>query len=271
MDGVGPVPKQDRDRERTWLRPRRPGSTFLAALLFPCSLLAPAWVGADTLRIAVAGNFTPALKQLAPAFEAESGHELNLSSGSTGKLFAQIRQGAPFDVFLAADAARPEALERDDLVVTDTRVTYAVGKLVFWAPEGLKGSDPAAALNADPAARVALANPRVAPFGAAAEAWLRHVGAWERIATTAVRGENVSQAFHFTASGNADFGLVALGQLLAQPDPRGDFQVLPPDTYPAIEQQAVLLRDSPAGRDFLRWLTSPEIRRRLADLGYDAP
>jgi molybdate transport system substrate-binding protein len=271
MDGVGPVPEQDPDRERARLRPWWHRSTFLAALLLPCTLLTTAWVDADTLRVAVAGNFTPTLEQLAPAFETESGHELSFSSGSTGKLYAQIRQGAPFDVFLAADTARPHALEQEALVVADTRVTYAFGKLVLWAPEGLGGSDLAAALNADPPPRVALANPRVAPFGAAAEAWLRHVGAWERVASTAVRGENVSQAFHYTASGNADLGLVALGQLLAQPDLRGDFQVLPPGSYPAIEQQAVLLRDSPAGRDFLRWLTSPEIRRRLADLGYDLP
>ncbi len=271
MGGNAPVPKQDPDRVRPWQRPWRRRSSRLAAGVLFCTLLASAWVNADTLRIAVAGNFTPTLEQLALAFEAESGHTLSLSSGSTGKLYAQLRQGAPFDAFLAADAARPEALEREGLVVPGTRVTYAVGKLVLWAPEGLEGSNPAAALNVEPPPRVALANPRVAPFGAAAEAWLRHVGAWERIAPTAVRGENVAQAFHFTASGNADFGLVSLGQVLAQPAINGEFQVLPPDSYPAIEQQAVLLRDSPASRDFLRWLTSPEIRRRLADLGYDAP
>jgi molybdate transport system substrate-binding protein len=226
---------------------------------------------AEVLRIAVAGNFTPTLERLAPDFETGTGHELALSSGSTGKLYAQIRQGAPFDAFLAADAERPEALEREGGIVPGSRVTYAVGKLALWAPGGLASRDLVTVLNAHPPPRVALANPRVAPFGAAAEAWLRRQGVWENIGPAAIRGENVAQAFHFTASGNAELGLVALGQLQTLAKVPGDFHVLPVGSYPLIEQQAVLLRDSAAGREFMAWLTSDETRRRLFDLGYDSP
>ena len=260
--GRAPARRQDQPRARWAAAP-------LGALLL---LMCTACIArAEVLRVAVAGNFTPTLELLAPDFENSTGHELTLSSGSTGKLYAQIRQGAPFDAFLAADVERPEALEREGGVVPGSRVTYAVGKLVLWAPGGLTSPDLASVLNASPPPRVALANPRVAPFGAAAEAWLRRQGAWERVGPTAVRGENVAQAFHFTASGNADLGLVALGQLRTLASVPGDVRVLPAGSYPVIEQQAVLLRDSPAGRDFMTWLTSDETRRRLADLGYDSP
>jgi molybdate transport system substrate-binding protein len=241
---------------------------LLVLAIIPC---AASSARAEPLRIAVAGNFTPVLERLAPAFEASTGHDLALSSGSTGKLYAQIRQGAPFDVFLAADAERPEALEREGLGVPGSRVTYAIGKLVLWAPGGLPSPDLASLLNATPPPRVALANPRVAPFGVAAEAWLRQQGAWDNIGPTAVRGENVAQAFQFTASGNADLGLVALGQLRSLASVPGDFRLLPASSHPVIEQQAVLLRESPAGRDFMAWLTSDETRRQLVDLGYDSP
>ena len=228
-------------------------------------------VHAELLRIAVAGNFASTLERLAPSFEGETGHELTLSSGSTGKLYAQIRQGAPFDVFLAADVERPSALEREGVVVPGSRFTYAIGKLALWVPGGSGGLDIAALLNSTPVPRVAIANPRVAPFGAAAEAWLRHEGVWERLGPTAIRGENVAQAFHFAASGNAKLGLVALGQLRTLASVPGDYEILPSDTYPAIEQQAVMLRDSAANREFMAWLRSPETRHRLLDLGYGSP
>jgi molybdate transport system substrate-binding protein len=257
---------------------RTPGGPVSRSALYRTVCLAVFLAGlgsqsalADTLRVAVAGNFLPTLERLISDFEEGAGHEVALSSGSTGKLYAQIRQGAPFQVFLAADRARPEALARDGLAIPGTRVTYAIGRLVLWAPAARPDSNPEALLVADPPPRIALANPRVAPFGAAAEAWLRARGAWERLSPRAVLGENVSQAFHFVASGNADLGLVALGQLRTLPDIEGAYRVLPGDGYPLIEQQAVLLDDTPAARAFLAWLTAPGTREALVALGYDSP
>ena len=116
-----------------------------------------------------------------------------------------------------------------------------------------------------------MANPRVAPYGAAAESWLREIGAWERVSRNAVRGENVAQAFHFVASGNAELGLVALGQLRSLSEVPGAFLVVPADAHDPIEQQVVVLKDTPAALAFLHWLTSPDVQDRLRDLGYDSP
>lgn len=227
---------------------------------------------ADELAVAVAGNFLPALEGLSPAFERATGHRLRISAGSTGKLYAQIRQGAPYDVFLAADRARPERLEAEALTVSGTRFTYAVGQLVLWAPEALPPETLPTLLRSEPPPRLAIANPRLAPYGAAAEAWLRREGLWTRLAPRAVRGESVAQAFHFVASGNAPLGLVARSQWLSlDPSRRGAAWGLPADAHPPIEQQAVLLRDVPAGRAFLDWLGSAPVRARLEDFGYRSP
>jgi molybdate transport system substrate-binding protein len=227
---------------------------------------------AETLRLAVAGNFQPTLERLAPDFQDGYGHRLELSSGATGKLYAQIRQGAPFDAFLAADAARPERLEAEGLAVAGTRVTYARGRLVLWAPAASAGEDPFRILHAIPPPQLALANPRLAPYGAAAEAFLRDAGLWSALERRAVRGEGIAQAFHFVATGNADLGLVALSQVRGSAEPlAGEWRVVPADRHSPIEQQAVLLRDSAAGREFLAWLTSEAVRDRLTAFGYDAP
>ncbi len=242
------------------------------AWLLLAALLAAGPVGAAELRVAVAGNFVPALDALAGDFETVHGHRLRRIPGSTGKLYAQIVQGAPFDVFLAADADRPARLESAGLGVADTRVTYAVGRLALWAPGA---DDPAQALqrlSSLPPPRVALANPRHAPYGAAAEAFLRGEELWETIGDRLVRGENVAQAHHFVASGNAELGLVALPQLRLQGDgTAGAAWVVPADRHPPIEQQALLLRDSPAGRSFLAWLQSAPVQARLREFGYDSP
>lgn len=234
-------------------------------------LLGTSPAGAEPLRLAVAGNFVPALEQLLPDFEREHEQAIVLSSGSTGKLYAQIRQGAPFDVFLAADRARPEALEREHRTVAGTRRTYAVGRLALWAPRADPRENLVERLRANPPPRLAIANPRVAPFGAAAKSWLREIGVWEQVARNAVRGENVAQTFHFVASGNAELGLVALGQLRSLSEVPGTFLVVPADGHEPIHQQGVLLKDTPTARAFLNWLTSSDVQDRLHDLGYDSP
>jgi molybdate transport system substrate-binding protein len=236
------------------------------------ALLVSGPVDAAELRVAVAGNFVPALETLAADFEAAQGHRLRPIPGSTGKLYAQVVQGAPFDVFLAADADRPARLEAAGLGVAGTRVTYAIGRLALWAPDAEHPEQALQQLNGTPTPRVALANPRHAPYGTAAEAFLRGEGLWEKLGERLVRGENVAQAHHFVASGNAELGLVALPQLRLQGDrTTGAVWVVPADRHPSIEQQALLIRESPAGRSFLAWLLSEPVQARLREFGYDSP
>ncbi len=233
--------------------------------------LAPTLPAAE-LRVAVAGNFAPVLERLAPGFEQGSGHTLRPSSGSTGRLYAQIVQGAPFDLFLAADAARPAQLESRGLVVPGTRTTYALGRLALWSPAADDVDALLARLQAQPPPRLAIANPRLAPYGAAARAWLVNEGHWAALGPGAVRGENIAQAFHFVASGNAELGLVALPQLrLFHEQTPGIAWTVPATLHPPIEQQAVLLRDSEAARALLGWLLTDTTQAQLRALGYDSP
>ena len=244
---------------RSWL-------VLLAALL----LTRPA--AAEEVRVAVASNFAPALAALQTDFEVATGHRIRASAGSTGRHYAQILQGAPFDVFLAADASRPERLEAEGRIVPNSRQTYVLGQLVLWAPGAPDQVALEALLLSDPPVRLSIANPRLAPYGAAAEQWLRDTGAWSHFETRLVRGDNVAQAYQFVASGNAELGLLSLSQLrLAQQPIPGFWKVLPSDQHAPIEQQAVLLRPSPAGEALLAWLASPPVQQRLQEFGYDLP
>lgn len=235
---------------------------------------------AAEIRIAVAGNFAGCLQALAPAYEAASGDRLVSSSASTGKLFAQIRAGAPFDVFLAADAERPQRLEAEGLAVPGSRFTYAVGRLVLWGA-GLDAAAPEdwlAVLDGTGFAHLALANPRLAPYGRAAREALTAAGRWEALQPRLVLGENVGQTFQFAATGAAELGLVAWSQIRGQ-QRRGEavggrWWLVPAAGHAPIVQQAVLLTaaaDTAAARRFLDYLCGPEARILLAEFGYDLP
>lgn len=227
---------------------------------------------AADVAVAVAANFVPVLQRLVPDFEAASGDHIRIIPGSTGKLYAQIRQGAPFDVFLAADRRRPQRLEQDGLTVAGSRFTYAVGRLVLWGrakavQDGLQG------LLSDDIHRIAIAEPEAAPYGHAAYEALRNARVWQSLQSKLIRGENISQAFHFVASGNADVGLVALSQVLTYQshDAEGSYYLIPAKDYNPLEQQAVLLRrggDNPAAAAFLVFLKDPRTRATIRDYGY---
>lgn len=245
-----------------------PGSTA-ACLGLVLALLASA--RADEIHVAVASNFTAAMQTIAARFEAQSGERVVLAFGSTGRHYAQIVNGAPFDAFFAADARRPALLEQAGLAVPGSRFTYARGRLVLWSPRA--GYVDAQGEVLDNGFRhLAIANPRLAPYGRAAEEVLRALGLWSRVYDRLVRGENVAQAFQFVASGNAELGFVAAAQL-KQPGAGvgGSRWEVPESLYSPITQQAVLLADKAAARALLAYVRGPEGRRLVEQYGYGVP
>lgn len=231
---------------------------------------------AEEIRVAVASNFAGAARALAEGFQAASGHEVTLASGSTGKHYAQIRKGAPFHVFLAADAERPRLLEQEGWTVADSRFTYALGKVALWSPrEGFVDSEGAVLGATGRFDYLAIANPRLAPYGAAAAAVLQALGRYETVRDRLVRGENIGQTYQFVASGAAELGFVAYSQVLGPDGAVAGSAWLPPqELYPPIEQQAVRLRygaNSKAAADFMEFLAGPEGRSVVERFGYGTP
>jgi molybdate transport system substrate-binding protein len=247
------------------------GGALAGAVLLLVLLPRPAF--AEEALVAVAANFAEVMERLEVEFERASGHDLTVAIGSTGKLYAQITHGAPFDVLLAADRERPERLESEGLAVAGSRFTYAVGRLTLWSPEaGRVGADGEATLRAGAFRSLALANPDLAPYGAAARETLRRLGLWETLAGKIVTGENIGQAHAMVASGNAELGFVALSSVLSprnrQPGSRWD---VPADLHAPIRQDAVLLTraaGNPAARAFLSFLHSEPVLALLESYGY---
>ena len=232
-------------------------------------------VQAEVLTIAVASNFSAPMQEISQAFEAESGHSIRLTFGSSGKLYAQIIHGAPFHAMFSADQAIPARLERENLTVPGSRFTYAQGKLVLWSMHTNAVDRSGTALQQGNFSRLALANPRLAPYGAAAVQTLQALNLVEATRDKWVQGENVSQTFQYVATGNAELGLVAMSQVMRNGElVRGSAWVVPPVLYEPIRQDAVMLRngkDSGALRDFWRFMRSDFARKRMATFGYDTP
>jgi molybdate transport system substrate-binding protein len=241
----------------------RPG-----AFLFFVLLSAPSIAG-EVLTVAVASNFRPTAARIASRFQEETGHATRLSSGSTGKLYAQIVNGAPFDVFLAADAERPALLEQAGLTVGGSRFTYAIGRLVLFSTTA---KDCVAALRNPDAGYVAIANPAIAPYGKAARQYLAKSGLWDQLAPRLVLGENVAQVWQFAATGNAVVALVARAQLrAARSEPACSHEVAAGNHDP-LEQQAVLLAGhKKAAGAFLDFLHSAAARGIIERDGYQVP
>jgi len=244
------------------------GCWATAALLLVCELVA-----ADEVRIAVASNFATASEAIARRFEETSGHQVTLVFGSTGKHYAQIRNGAPFEVFFAADARRPEMLESAGLTVRESRFTYAIGRLVLWSPEEGYVDTEGRVLDSGDFRHLAIANPELAPYGRAAQEMLQSRGLWASLERRLVRGENIGQTFQFVKSGNAELGLVALSQLTSpeRESKAGSRWVVPEHLHTPVEQQAVLLRDTAGARSFLEFIKSGEARSIIRSHGYQTP
>lgn len=231
----------------------------LALLLtFVLGLHAPAVMA--ELRIAVAANFSHTLQQLVDTYSALNPEfSATLSSASSGKHFAQIRQGAPFDLFFSADDQRTADLVAQGNAHPDSRFVYALGQLALWSPDpDAVPTDGMALLKTGEFRRLAIANPRVAPYGSAAEALLRDNGIQLQRGQL-ITGQSIGQAFNFVSSGNAELGLVAASQVLlhAQQHPPGSYWLPPATSYPAIVQEAIILNtasNKPTATRFMRWL-----------------
>jgi len=243
--------------------------TVLWAILIT---LTPGRSSADEIRVAAASNFRDAMSALAYQFEQATEHEVTLIFGSSGKQFAQIRNGAPFDAFFSADSTRPELLEREGLTVPGSRFTYALGKLVLWSPQADYVDPGGNILKSGDFRHLAIANPALAPYGEAAREALEAMGLWNQLGSRLVRGENMGQAFQFVFSGNAELGLVAWSQLMRNDAAiEGSYWLVPARYYNPIEQQAVLLRDTLAARMFMSFIRSDESARIIRAQGYDLP
>ncbi len=231
---------------------------------------------ADETLVAVAANFRDAASRLEADFERASGHDVVLTVGSTGHLYAQIVHGAPIDVLLAADQERPARLDADGLAVAGSRFTYAVGVITLWSPDPDRlAGDGAAVLRGGDFRRLAIADPDLAPYGLAAVQTMNALGVGDALEAKLVRGANISQAFAFVNTGAAELGFVALSSVVSpenrKPGSRWD---PPPGSHDPIRQDAVLLtrgRDNPAAVAFLAYLKSDAARAALADAGYGAP
>ncbi|WP_295872026.1 molybdate ABC transporter substrate-binding protein [uncultured Zhongshania sp.] len=227
---------------------------------------------ADQLSVAVASNFTAAMRQLGDEFEETTGHSLNVSYGSSGKFYAQIRHGAPFQVFLSADQTKPEALIKEGLVTPKNRFTYAVGALALWSSKSDFVDENGEVLRSGHFNKLALANPLLAPYGIAALDVLRHLSLENSTRNSWVKGENIAQTYQFVSTGNADIGFVAVSQIMENGELKsGSAWIVPPKLYRPIKQDAVLLKageNSVAATEFIAFLKSEKAKTIIRTFGY---
>ena len=227
---------------------------------------------ADEVQVAVAANFAGPMERIAAAFARDTGHRALVSSGATGKLYAQIKHGAPFDLFLSADARTAARLEAEGEAIPGSRFTYAFGHLVLWSAHEGTVDDQGAILKTGDFRHLAIANPKTAPYGAAAIEALTRLALVEKLQPRFVTGENIGQAHQFVASGNAELGFVALSQVAADGKLTGGSALLvPPNLYRPIQQDAVILKqaaDNPAALALADYLKGAAARGIMLTYGY---
>ena len=241
-----------------------------AALGLCAALLAAAPALAADTQVAVAANFTEPAKEIAAAFTAKTGHHAILSFGSSGQFYTQVTQGAPFEVFLSADADRPKRMEQEGLGMPGTRFTYAVGRLVLWSKTPGLVDDKGAVLSGGAFHKLSIADPTAAPYGAAAIQTMTRMGVYARLQPRIVKGSSITQAYQFAQTGAAELGFVALSQVVK--DPGGSRWVVPASFHAPIDQQAILLwkgDKNPAARAFVQFLRGPEALAIIRRYGYE--
>ena len=247
----------------------------LAAALF-LVLQAPGLAQAETTLVAVAANFAGAAEAVSAAFHEATGHDAQITTGSTGKLYAQITEGAPFDVLLSADAKTPDSLVANGLAVAQSSFTYAIGGLTLWSVDaGLIGADAKASLASDKIRFLAIANPELAPYGMAAKEALTHLGLWNEVQPKIVLGQNIGQVFAMASTGAADAAFVATSALVGPQAPvTGSRLDVPQVMFTPIRQDAVLLnkgKDNVAAVSFLAFLKGDRAKEIITRFGYHLP
>jgi molybdate transport system substrate-binding protein len=242
---------------------------FGAALALAAPLGSAPALAADT-QVAVAANFTEPAKEIAAAFKAQTGHTAILSFGSSGQFYTQMAHGAPYEVFLSADADRPKKAEQDGLGVAGSRFTYAVGRLVLYSKTpGLVDAN-GAVLRSGKFAKISIADPTAAPYGVAAVQTMKKLKVYDALTPKIVKGASITQAYQYVATGNAELGFVALSQVINEPG--GSRWLVPATDHAPIDQQAVLLytgEKNPAAKAFLTFLKSPTAIAIIKRYGYE--
>ena len=245
------------------------------ALFFALTAAIAGFAHADEVQVAVAANFTAPMQQIAAQFEKDSGHKAVLSFGATGKFYAQIVNGAPFELLLAADDETPSRLEKEGQSVVGSRFTYAIGKLVLWSADPALVDAKGEILKKGGFRHLALANPKTAPYGAAAVETMGKLGVLSTLQPLFVQGENISQTQQFITTGNAELGFVALSQVFK--DGRitgGSAWIVPASLYEPIRQDAVLLargKDKPAAAALAAYLKGDKAKAVIRSFGYELP
>lgn len=230
-------------------------------------------VSAEEVQVAVAANFTAPMKVIAADFEKATGHKVTPSFGATGKFYAQITNGAPYDVFLAADDETPIKLEKENGIVPGSRFTYATGKLVLWSAKPDFVDAKGEVLKKGNFAHIALATPKLAPYGLAAEESMKKLGVYDSLQSRFVQGESIGQTFTFISTGNAELGFVALSQVFEGGKIKsGSAWIVPANLHNPIRQDAVILnkgKDNKAAAEFVNYLKSEPVKAIIRSYGYD--
>lgn len=228
---------------------------------------------AEDVHVAVASNFTAPMEKIMALFSQETGHKLIISYGATAKLFTQIKNDAPFEVFLSADQEHPGKLVQEKLADPTTQFTYAIGKLALWSPKEKWIDSKGAVLSGDQFAHLSLANPKLAPYGAAAQQVLEKLELWKKLESKLVFGENITQTYQFVSTGNAELGFISYSQIKnGSQEIKGSFWLVPQDFYSQLKQDAVLLakgKNNQAAKKFIEFLKSSKAKTVITDYGYD--
>jgi len=238
-----------------------------AALALASALAVPA--AADEVIAAIAANFTEPAKDIAALFTAKTGHTVTMTFGPSGQFYTQISQGAPFEVFLSADASRPKKAIEEGFAVAGTDFTYAIGKLVLWSADPKTVDDKGEVLKTD-LEHVSIADPKSAPYGAAGVEVMKALGVYAALEPKIVTGKSITQAYEFAATGNAPVAFVAYSQVIGKEG--GSSWMVPQDLYKPIKQDAVLLKtgaEDAAAKAYLDFLKSPEALEIIKKYGYE--
>jgi molybdate transport system substrate-binding protein len=246
-----------------------------AGLMAITTTLVAGLASATEIRVAVASNFSGPVKLIAAEFEKDSGHKVQISSGATGSIYAQISNGAPFDVFLSADDETPAKLEKEGKSVIGTRFTYAIGKLVLWSAKADQVDEAGNVLKSGDFKHLAIASPKLSPYGQAAAQTLARMKLLKVLEPKIVTGDNITQTFQFVSTGNAELGFVALSQV--QEDGKlksGSVWIVPETLYEPLRQDAQLLnkgKDVAAASAFLEFMKSDKAKKIIGSYGYKLP